>query len=121
MEITMDHRDGAGVVNLAGILTSDTSETVWDRFHKWYPEQECPNVVFDLSRLEFMDSTGIGVLMAILKMVNEKSGLMKIASMQNKPSTLLSIIRAYRVLDIYDTVEAAFESFAEKTDETTAE
>jgi len=33
----------------------------------------------------------------------------------------LSIIRAYRVLDIYDTVEAAFESFAEKTEETTVE
>ena len=121
MDITMDQQDGIGLVKLSGMLTSDTSESVRARIQSWYEQQACPDVVFDLSRLDFMDSTGLGVLMAILKMINEKSGQMRIASMQKKPSTLLSITRAYRVLDIYDTVDAAFASFQKQVDETKAE
>ena len=121
MDITMEQHDGIGLVNLSGMLTSDTSESARARVQSWYEQQDCPNVVFDLSRLDFMDSTGLGVLMAILKMINEKNGQMRIASMQKKPSTLLSITRAYRVLDIYDTVDAAFASFQKQADETQAE
>jgi anti-sigma B factor antagonist len=58
-----------------------------------------------------MDSAGLGTLIAVLKRITERGGDMKIACLQKKPRMVFEITRAYKVFEIYDTVDEALKNF----------
>jgi anti-sigma B factor antagonist len=64
-------------------------------------------VIFDFSELEFMDSTGLGSIISVLKVISKNNGNIFIASLREKPRILFEITRAKRIFDIYPTVEDA--------------
>jgi len=68
--------------------------------------------VFDLSKLDFVDSTGLGAIVYCYKLVAEKEGEIKISSLTAKPRMMFEITRAYRIFDIYDNVDTAISSFS---------
>ena len=63
--------------------------------------------MLDLSGMESLDSTGLGTLIGALKLVGEKGGDIKIASLQKRPRLVFEITRSYKVFEIFDTVAEA--------------
>ena len=57
-----------------------------------------------------MDSAGLGSLIAALKRITERGGDMKLACLQKKPRMVFEITRAYKVFEIFDTIEEALKS-----------
>jgi anti-sigma B factor antagonist len=64
-------------------------------------------VVVDLSATEFMDSSGLGALIAGLKTARQAGGDLRIASVTPQVAMVLELTNLNRVLRSYDTVEAA--------------
>ncbi len=64
-------------------------------------------LVFDCGGMDFMDSTGLGALVSSLKYVNQAAGKLTIANLQSKPRIVFEITRAYKIFDVFDTVEEA--------------
>jgi anti-sigma B factor antagonist len=64
-------------------------------------------LVFDCSGMDFMDSTGLGALVSSLKYVNQAAGKLTIANLQSKPRIVFEITRAYKIFDVFDSVEEA--------------
>ncbi|HDR05965.1 MAG TPA: anti-sigma factor antagonist [Candidatus Marinimicrobia bacterium] len=64
-------------------------------------------LIFDCSGMDFMDSTGLGALVSSLKYINQASGKLTIANLQSKPRIVFEITRAYKIFDVYNTVEEA--------------
>jgi len=64
--------------------------------------------VIDFSKCDFIDSTGLGVLLSSYKRLNEVNGELKICSITN-PNVLkvFSLTRLDRVFDIYPTYNDA--------------
>ena len=67
-------------------------------------------VVFDFSELEFLDSTGLGSIISVLKIISKNNGNIFIANLQEKPRILFEITRAKRIFDIYPTLEEAIKA-----------
>ena len=65
------------------------------------------NVVVDLAGVEFMDSSGLGTLVAMFKTARECGGSLCLAAVQQQVRSLLSITSVDRVIGVYDTVLAA--------------
>ncbi len=108
MSVTCTKTNGVGVVSLSGPLTAVTVEAFRERLAVWQAaEADVKNFVFDLSAVDFMDSAGLGSLIAALKRITERGGDMKLACLQKKPRMVFEITRAYKVFEIYDTVEEA--------------
>lgn len=112
MQVTCTKSNGIGVVQVSKALTAATVDSFRDQLASWQDaERDVKNYVMNLEAVDFMDSAGLGTLIAVLKRISEKGGDMKIACLQKKPRMVFEITRAYKVFEIYDSVEEALRAF----------
>jgi anti-sigma B factor antagonist len=71
-------------------------------------------VVVDLSRLRFVDSSGLGAFISCLRRLNAKGGDLKLCGMSKQIRTVFELVRMHRVFSIYATSEEAVQAFASK-------
>ena len=64
-------------------------------------------IVVDLSAVSFIDSSGLGSLIAGLKRTRQASGDLRITGVNQQVSTVLRLTNLDRVLRTHDSVEAA--------------
>ena len=73
-----------------------------------------PKIIIDLSKTDFMDSTGIGALMSGLTTVKKADGQMVLSGMQDRLRNLFLMTRLLGgVFDDYPNVDAAAEALAD--------
>ncbi len=66
-------------------------------------------LVVDLSATEFIDSSGLGVLISGLKLARQAGGDLRIAAPTTQVETVLSLTNLDRVLRAHSTADAAFD------------
>ena len=69
-------------------------------------------LVFDLRRLRFTDSSGLGAFLSCLRHVNAHGGDVKLCSMAPQVRAVFELVRLHRIFDIYSTLEEAIRAFA---------
>lgn len=69
--------------------------------------------VFDLAGMDYLDSTGLGAIVFCLKSCTEFNGTFKLANLTDKPRMIFEITKAYRIFDIYDSLEEAINAAKE--------
>jgi len=112
MIVTCSKEQGIGVIQVSHTLTAATVDTFREQLAGWQAaDPGVKNFVVDLKQVDFMDSAGLGTLIAVLKQITERGGDMKIACLQKKPRMVFEITRAYKVFEIYDTVDEALKKF----------
>jgi anti-sigma B factor antagonist len=65
------------------------------------------NIVVDMEKIDFLDSTGLGVLVGGLKRVKAKDGSLSIVTTQDKILKIFDITGLNKVFAIHDSVESA--------------
>ena len=112
MEVTFGKKGTVGVMTLAGPLSAASVDSFRDQFLRWWDgAHDIRNVVMDLAKVEFMDSSGLGALIALLKRVADRGGDLKLCCIQKKVRLVFEITRAHRVFEILDTVDEAVAAF----------
>jgi anti-sigma B factor antagonist len=64
-------------------------------------------LLIDLSRVEFLDSTGLGVLVGANRRLQSNGGSLRLICAQERLLKIFRISGLDSVFDIYDTVESA--------------
>jgi anti-sigma B factor antagonist len=77
LQITMQLEDGAAVVRTTGELDASTAPQLRDCFEELI-RSDCRNVVVNMGELDFIDSTGLGVLVAGLKRFRGAGGSLSV-------------------------------------------
>lgn len=72
-------------------------------------------LVFDLARLRFVDSSGLGAFLSCLRKVNERGGDLKLCGMSKTVRAVFELVRMHRVFDIHPTRQAAVRAFQTPT------
>ena len=68
-------------------------------------------LVLDLSRLRFVDSSGLGAFISCLRKLNAKGGDLKLCGMSKQVRAVFELVRMHRVFDIVGTQEEAVRAF----------
>ena len=68
-------------------------------------------VLLDLSQMDYIDSSGLGVLVWALQQATNQRCVLKIAGLQTRPRIVFDITKVSRIFEIYDSVPAALASF----------
>jgi len=68
-------------------------------------------LVLDLSRLRFVDSSGLGAFISCLRKLNAAGGDLKLCGMSKPVRAVFELVRMHRVFDIFDTPEEAVRAF----------
>jgi anti-sigma B factor antagonist len=68
-------------------------------------------IVLNLSRVRFVDSSGLGAFIWCLRRLNTRGGDLKLCGMSEHVRAVFETVRLHRVFDIYDTPEEAAHAF----------
>jgi anti-sigma B factor antagonist len=108
-----EHPQGdVSVLTLSGELTLDDGDLAF-RHHveQMIAAGRC-RIVVDLSEVRYIDSAGVGMLVAESKRATERGGSMRLARLTARSHHLFALLKLKFVFEIYDDVESAVRSFA---------
>lgn len=71
------------------------------------------NVVADLGKVKFMNSSGLGMLIGGMTTMRKAEGDLRLANVTDKIESLLVITKLITVFNHYQTLEEAVESYTE--------
>jgi len=71
-------------------------------------------VVIDLQDVSYIDSASIGCLMDIHRLLQDKSGAVKLAGLQPRVETMISMTGVHKIIDIHREEAEALGAFGQK-------
>ena len=111
MKLTHREENDVVIVEPKGkIMGGPESTELHDLLHDLI-EDDKKKVVIDLSKVDWMNSTGLGLLISGLTTLRKAGGELKLANVTDKIQSLLTITKLVTIFKSYDTVEEAVKSF----------
>ena len=101
MEVFTDYEGSALVCRLVGELDEHSAEFVRRKLDALIAENNYDSVIFELSRLSFMDSTGIGVIIGRYKLIRKQN---KRVFVRNPSPTVDKIFKMSGLYEIIDRI-----------------
>ena len=101
------------VIALKGKIMGGPDASLFRDELKGRLESGIGKVVIDLGKVDWMNSSGLGILIGGLTSVKNAGGEMKLARVTEKIKSLLMITKLVQVFETYETVESAIASFSE--------
>ena len=108
MDLTLGHhaRDGIEVIDVQGEIDMYTAPRLRELLIDLVSTGSCQLVV-DLDKVGFLDSTGLGVLVGGLKRVRPHDGWLDLVCTQERILNIFRITGLTKVFGIYQTVDQA--------------
>ena len=111
MKATVRKVGHVSVLDLSGKITIGEGDVVLrERVHEIL-ESGQKNILLNLEKVSYMDSAGIGELVACYKRTKEKGGTVKLLKPSGKVSDLLQLTKLEEVFDTYADEREALVSF----------
>lgn len=107
MQISFTTQDRNLIVSLDGEIDHHTSIEIRERVDREYQRKRAQNIIFNLSKIQFMDSSGIGVLMGRYRNVKTFGGSIALVGATDQVDKLLAISGIYKIISGYDTMDEA--------------
>ena len=83
------------------------AEQIREEFEKVSSKQNIKNVIFDMSKVEFMDSWGIGMIIGRYMKVKYIGGRVAVAGVSEGIDRILRMSGVYKIISKYDSVSEA--------------
>jgi anti-sigma B factor antagonist len=112
MKFKTTQQGGATVIHLEGnLMGGPDASTLNNKLHELVDAGR-KRVVIDVARVEFMNSSGLGMLIGTVSTMKNAGGGLKIANASAKIMALIKVTKLTGILETYDTTDAAVESFS---------
>lgn len=73
------------------------------------------HIIFDFTDVEFMDSSGIGLIMGRYKKIMFLGGKVAVTNVGRVVNRIFTLSGVYKIIDRYDSVEEALQEINKKT------
>ncbi len=114
MKIKEKIENHVAVLTLSGKMMGGPETTALHDHIRGLINDGMKNVVIDLGEVKWMNSSGMGVLMAAMTTLSNSSGKLVLARVTEKVESLLIITQLIKIFTTYETVERAISSFESK-------
>lgn len=74
-------------------------------------ENEALHVVLDLNQVQFIDSSGLGSFLSVLRLLHAQGGELKLARIHRPIRTMFELVAMNKIFDIHESTEEAIEAF----------
>ncbi|NND70664.1 MAG: STAS domain-containing protein [Rhodothermales bacterium] len=114
MNYNLDERYNAVVITLKGnVMGGPDGSKLHSTLHE-LKEKGQVNVVVDLSKAKFMNSSGLGMLISAMTTMRNAGGDLRLANVADRIQSLLVITKLITVFKHYNSVDEAVSSFEEE-------
>ena len=113
MNFNISERYNCVVIDFKGkVMGGPDAVKLNEKLHELIEEGKV-NVVADLGKVNFMNSSGLGMLIGGLTTMRKADGDLRIANASNKIESLLVVTKLITVFKHYKTLDEAVESYSE--------
>jgi anti-sigma B factor antagonist len=105
--------DQFGEVSVAKIPTEELDASNAPEFKRVITPivEKNTKLVLDMSRLNFVDSSGLGAILSCLRQLSAKGGDLKLCCLTKQVRAAFELVRMHRIFEIYPTREEAVRAF----------
>ena len=114
LQIVEKQIGGVTVLDFVGRITlGDESNQVRTKIKEMLGKGKS-QIVLDLAEVSYIDSAGLGMLVAGYTSAQNQGATLKLANLTKRFRELLNITKLVTIFDTYDSVDDAVKSFAKK-------
>jgi len=110
MSVKTENKSGLMICRVEGEIDINTAPDIKKAFEKILAKRE-PKVVVNLSKVTYVDSSGLATLVEILKNMRSYGGKLKLTNLSPKIRSLFEITKLEKLFDIIAEEEEAVSAF----------
>jgi anti-sigma B factor antagonist len=110
-EIQEREREGIAVFDVAGRLIVGVSSGALRERVQGAVSSGKSNIVLNLTRVDYIDSTGLGTLVLCFRVAQNSGGALKLLNLNRRELELLVLTKLTTVFDIFNDEQDALNSF----------
>lgn len=112
MQIEREQRGSIAVVRIKGPIILGESARQFTEYMDKLLSEEIKGVLIDLAKINYVDSTGLGELVAYMQIFNERGRTLSLLHPHEKIMALLRLTSLDKEFDIFDELDQALESLS---------
>lgn len=113
MTINCVEKNRTLIVKITGEIDHCTANDIKYKTDKEYKILNSKNILFDLSEVTFMDSSGIGVIMGRYKNVSSNGGIVGTTLINDEIKKIFELSGLFKIIKYYKNTEDALTAFSE--------
>jgi anti-sigma B factor antagonist len=111
MQFTAKEQQGVTVISLSGnVLGGPDANALNDQLRSLLDKKKT-HVIIDLGDVQFINSSGLGMLIGGMSTMRKGGGELKLARASKKVQNLLEMTKLTTLFDVHETVKAAVGAF----------
>jgi len=110
MEIQLREQDNVAVLALSGRLDLASGATLKEHL-KRLAEKNAVQVHLNLSEVEFINSSGLGALVSIMKEIRIQKGRLTLSNLASYVQEIFEITQLSHIFEIYSTEDEALATY----------
>ena len=111
MSVKVEEKNGLTVCGIDGEIDINTSPDIKKQFDKLLSRKTL-KIVINLSKVTYVDSSGLATLVEILKNMRSYGGRMRLSNMSSKIKSLFEITKLDKLFEIMADEDDAVSTFA---------
>ncbi|MCB0264873.1 MAG: STAS domain-containing protein [Calditrichaeota bacterium] len=111
MKIKESFQRNIAVLTISGNMMGGPETTALHEKVKSLIADGAKNVVIDLKGVKWLNSSGLGVLMACYTSISSAEGKLKLSSVAEKVQSVMMITKMIKIFDTYESADRAVASF----------
>lgn len=107
MGAAMEVRGRSLLIQISKELDHHNAVTIREKADKLIDKNAVNQIIFDFSNSEFMDSSGIGVIMGRYKKIIFTGGKVAVTNVNSSIDRIFKLSGLYKIIEKYETIEEA--------------
>ena len=107
MKIYFREKEKAMIVEICGEIDHRCAEETRENIDKEFERSICKHIIFDFVKVDFMDSSGIGMIIRRYKIAERKGGKVIACNIQSEVKKIFEISGLYRIIECFDNIDEA--------------
>ncbi|MCX8129261.1 MAG: anti-sigma F factor antagonist [Clostridia bacterium] len=107
MQVKFSNKGSTLIVSIIGELDHHSAEYIREKVDAEMMKSTTKNMIFDFSKVSFMDSSGIGVIMGRYKNIQKLNGKAVIVSVSDQIKRIFDMSGLLRIMPVYDNIDTA--------------
>lgn len=110
LEIRETDREGIAILSLKGRLTVGEASSIRDYVNAAL-SRGFHNIIFDLTNVDYIDSTGLGSMVICYTTIKKQGGALKLVNPNKRNIELLLLTKLHTIFEVYSEEQDAVNSF----------
>ena len=107
MEASLKIIGQALIISPIGDLDHHSVTALRERIDKEAAKESVRHIIFDFSKVEFMDSSGIGLIIGRYKLISADGGITAVCGMKDSLRRIFDISGLKKIMEAYDSLDEA--------------